>query len=85
MKDRDPDLVTAAEIASWAWCPESWRLDSPGAEPGNQAARDRGEASHARKAVLEAGSRSAVSLGWWLLAAAAGLLLAALGLVLVRG
>ena len=70
MRERDPELVTAAEIASWAWCPESWRLDSLGAEPENQAARDRGEASHARKAAFERLSRLVVRVGWWVLAAA---------------
>lgn len=28
--------MTASEIASWSWCPESWRLDSLGAEPSNR-------------------------------------------------
>src|SRR4051794_33726552 len=77
-RTQDDDVVSASEIASWAWCPESWRLDALGAEPENQAARERGEEAHARKAAVEAGSRSAISLGWWLLAAAAAVLLIAL-------
>jgi hypothetical protein len=28
---RDPEIVSASEIASWVWCPEAWRL---GAELG---------------------------------------------------
>lgn len=42
MSRRDPELVSASEIASWAWCPESWRLDALGAEPGNRDALRRG-------------------------------------------
>ena len=82
---RNDDVVSASEIAAWAWCPESWRLDALGAEPENQAARERGEGAHARVAAIEAGTRSAAGLGWWLLAAGAALLLVTLGLVLVRG
>ena len=83
MNGKDPEVVSASEIASWAWCPESWRLDALGYEPGNRAALSRGEALHARTIALENRSRSALSLGWWLLGAA--LLLAALALVLVGG
>ena len=79
---RDDDIVSASEIASWAWCPESWRLSSLGHEPENRAALARGETHHARQAAFEERSRSAISLGWWLLAAS--LLLAALAFVLVR-
>ena len=35
---RTEDVVSASEIASWAWCPESWRLNSLGQEPENRAA-----------------------------------------------
>ncbi len=68
MKHPD-DLVTASEIASWAWCPESWRLKSIGHEPENQDALRRGEAHHAEKAAFEGRSRSAVRLGLWLIIA----------------
>ncbi len=80
---RSDDIVSASEIAAWAWCPESWRLNSLGKTPKNQADLKRGEKHHAKKAAFEERSRSAISLGWWLLAAA--LLLAALAFVLVRG
>ena len=76
------DIVSASEIASWALS-ESWRLDALGHDPENQAALRRGEALHARTIALENRSRSALSLGWWLLATA--LLLAALALLLVGG
>ena len=66
---RNPDdLVTASEIASWAWCPESWRLKSIGHEPENQDALRRGEVHHAEKAAFEKRSRSAISLGQRLIA-----------------
>ena len=65
---RSGDIVSASEIAAWAWCPESWRLDSLGAEPSNRAEMARGETFHAQKADFEERSRSALSLGWCLLA-----------------
>jgi hypothetical protein len=80
---RTDDVVSASEIAAWAWCPESFRLDALGLEPENRAAIERGEQFHARTAAFEERSRSAISVGWWLLVLA--LLLAALALVLVRG
>jgi hypothetical protein len=83
MGRHDPDLVSASEIATWAWCPESWRLEALGHEPESRAALDRGAAYHARTAAVETGSRSARSLGWWLLAAA--LLLVVLAFWLARG
>jgi hypothetical protein len=77
------EIVSASEIGSWAWCPESWRLESLGAEPENRASLSRGETFHARKAVFEKRSRSAIALGWWLFAVA--LLVGVLALVLMRG
>ncbi len=80
---RSDDVVSASEIASWAWCPESWRLQSLGAEPSNRAEMARGETHHASKAAFEERSRSAVSVGWCLLAFAVLVaLLALLGLLL---
>jgi hypothetical protein len=83
MKQGDPDIVTASDIASWALCPESWRLQSLGHAPGNREALKKGEDFHTRKAVFEERSRSAISLGWWLLFVA--VCLAAVALILVRG
>src|SRR4051794_25870928 len=77
MKRRD-DVVSASEIAAWAWCPESWRLDALGTPAENQAALARGETNHASKAAFEARSRSAISLGWCLLAFAVLVALVAL-------
>lgn len=68
---RSDDVVSASEIASWAWCPESWRLESLGAEPWNRADLARGETYHVSQAAFEEHSRSAISLGWCLLLFAA--------------
>lgn len=83
MAKRHRDVVSASEIASWAWCPESWRLNSVGHEPENRAAIERGERFHVEKAAFEGRSRTVISFGWWLLALA--LILAALAFALVRG
>lgn len=80
MREHDPDIVTASEIADWAWCPEAWRLRSMGHASGNQAALQKGEKHHTRKAVFEERSRSAITFGWWLVVAA--VLMAAVGFVL---
>ena len=68
---RDPELVTASEIASWSWCPESWRLEALGNEPENRAALNRGVRFHAETASVEQSSRSMLALGFILLLAAA--------------
>lgn len=83
MKRPDDDLVTASEIAQWAWCPESWRLEALGHKPGNQTAIRRGDSFHSRLGCVERLTAFATTLGWWLLAA--GLLLVTLAYVLVRG
>lgn len=80
---RRSDVVSASEIASWSWCPESWRLDSLGVLPTNQAAIRRGVAHHAESIVIETKSRSTISLGWWLVAL--GVVLALLAFLLARG
>lgn len=85
MRRRD-DLVSASEIAGWAWCPESWRLQSLGAEPSNRFEMARGETHHGDKAAFEVQSRSAVSVGWCLLAFAVLVaLVACLALFLAGG
>lgn len=81
MKRRDEDVVSATEIAQWAWCPESWRLELLGHRPGNERALRRGEKRHSSLARFEGWSAVATKLGLWLLVLA--LLLVALALVLV--
>jgi hypothetical protein len=80
--NRNNDVVSASEIAAWAWCPESWRLNALGLEPGNRAALKRGERRHARIAAFEGWSRWAMRVGCWILATA--LLVAALAFLLAR-
>ena len=74
MNRRESDIVSASEIAAYAWCPESWRLDAMGAKPGNEAALAAGERAHKKNAAVEVESRSAISLCWWLIVAAVVLL-----------
>lgn len=67
-----PDMLTAAEIASWAYCPEAWRLEHGlGLEPENRAARHAGGRHHARKAAAERLAGMMISLGGLLMALAA--------------
>jgi len=81
MKRTGERWVSASEIASWAWCPESWRLNTLGAEPSNRADMARGEVRHSLLAFFESWSRSVVRLGWLLLVW--GLLIALVAFVLV--
>ena len=70
---RRGDLVTAAEIASFVYCPEQWRLESGlGLEPGNRAAMDAGNRHHARKAVAERVAGGSLSVGRVLVVLAVG-------------
>ncbi len=51
---RPNDLITATEIASYAFCPEAWRLEyGLGLAAENQAALDAGVRHHAEKATAE--------------------------------
>ena len=71
-----PDLVTATEIAAWAYCPESWRLQHGlGLPAGNNAARCAGVRHHVRKAFAEWLAAGAIILGRMLVLAALTLLL----------
>ena len=54
LKSRDPGLVTASEIASYAFCPEAWRLGvGLGLEANNEPVLARGERIHATTAAVE--------------------------------
>lgn len=83
MISKQSDLVSASEIASWEWCPESWRLSALGAKPENQEALARGKRFHSRTSATEVWSRRAVRLACWLLVVT--VLLAALWFALSRG
>lgn len=63
MNRNDDVVVTASEIAAWAWCPESWRLGALGLEPGNRASLERGEKHHRKKAAFEVLSRLLIRVG----------------------
>jgi hypothetical protein len=80
MNPKANDVVSASEIASWAWCPEAWRLEALGKEPQNEVERDRGTMFHARTAAAETWSRRVARLGRWLLVL--GLVAAVIGVVL---
>lgn len=83
-KAQNPEIVSASEIASWVWCPEAWRLRAIGHRSANPQALLRGEEHHAQQAAFERRSRSATSLGWWLIVLG-GLVALLLAFGLVRG
>ena len=71
-----PAPITASEIASFAYCPEQWRLQyGLGMAAENQAARDAGTRHHKGKAVTERIAGSALFLGRLIVAAGLVLLL----------
>jgi hypothetical protein len=70
------EMVTAAEIACWAYCPEQWRLQyGQGLPPANRAAMDAGTRHHERKAVAERIAGGSITLGRFLAVVAAVVLL----------
>jgi hypothetical protein len=63
-KFRDPDIVSASEIASYAFCPEAWRLGSAlGLTANNERELTRGEKTHENFAAAEQASHSAIWIG----------------------
>jgi len=61
---RPEDLVTASEIACYAYCPEQWRLEyGLGLLAENQATLDAGTRHHARKAAAERLADWSIRLG----------------------
>jgi hypothetical protein len=71
-RQRPEDLITASEIASFAYCPEAWRLEHGlGLEAGNRESRMAGDRHHARKSVAERVAGGAITLGQMLAALAA--------------
>jgi hypothetical protein len=54
-------------VASFAFCPESWRLECGlGLEPSNRQARTAGTRHHARKALAERVAGNSITLGRFL-------------------
>ena len=75
-RHQSSNLITANEIACFAYCPEQWRLQyGLGLEPENRAALDAGTRYHARKAVAERVAGGSITLGRFLVALAAVVLL----------
>jgi hypothetical protein len=61
---RDGDYIIASELASFAYCPESWRLEfGLGLKPGNRAARGAGTRRHARLAMAERVAGGSIGMG----------------------
>ncbi len=59
-----PELISATELASYAYCPEQFRLQYRlGLEPENRAALGAGTRHHARKALAERIAGGLVLLG----------------------
>ena len=68
-KYQDPDVVSASEIASFAFCPEAWRLGSAlRLQPNNEQELARGERIHEKTAAAERRSQSGLRLAFVLLA-----------------
>lgn len=63
MRPERPDIVTAAEIADYVFCPESWRLRVIGHQPGNQSQRSAGNRHHFFKALADRPAGALILLG----------------------
>ncbi len=73
---RGGGLITASELACFAYCPEQWRLQYElGLPADNRAVLDVGTRHHARKALAERVAAWAIGLGRILLVVALALLL----------
>lgn len=69
-------MISASEIACFAFCPEAWRLEyGLGLDSGNQKEKVAGTGHHARKAVAERVASGSITLGRLLAAVAALVLL----------
>ena len=59
-----PSLITATEIATFAYCPEQWRMEHGlRLQPSNQASRRAGTWHHSGKAIIERIAGGAITLG----------------------
>ena len=65
-------IISASEIASWAYCPEAWRLETGLKLPSvNAPERAAGERHHVATARVERAAGGSIALGRVLLALAA--------------
>jgi len=63
-RQESSDLITAQEIACWAYCPEQWRLQyGQGLRPANQAELNAGTRHHEQKAVVERVAGGSIAVG----------------------
>ena len=77
----DQDLISADELACFAYCPEQWRLQHGlGLPPANRTELEAGTRHHRRKAVAERVAGGSINVGEMLVIAAL-LILALLWLV----
>ena len=75
------DMISAEEMACFAYCPEQWRLQyGLGLEPSNRPTLAAGTRHHDRKAVAERIAGGSIGLGKALVVAAGLVLLLALWL-----
>ncbi len=70
MKGKKQKWISASEVASFAYCPDAWRLEH-GLElkTGNEPARDKGVAEHQEWREVEQRSGSLVRIAMWFFAA----------------
>ena len=80
----DSELITASEIACFAYCPEQWRLQY-GLEllPANRAALDAGTRYHWWKAIAERIAGGLIGIGRVLIVIALVLLAAVAGMAMI--
>ena len=79
-RERDPDYLTASEIAAFHYCPESWRLGSVlKKKPANADVLDQGTREHEQWQVTE--QRSHTVMNWAVIVAAIAFGIAVLALV----
>ncbi|MEW4571287.1 hypothetical protein AB1L88_25725 [Tautonia sp. JC769] len=77
------NLVSAHEIACFAYCPEQWRLQyGLKIPPANQEQMQAGTRHHERKATVKRVAEPAIGLGRWIVAAGLIGILALLWLLL---
>jgi hypothetical protein len=60
---RNPNTVTASEIAEFVYCQEAWRLAQLGHKSSNQSAQVAGTDHHSAKATAERVAGGSIALG----------------------
>jgi hypothetical protein len=75
-RSREADLITATELACFAYCAEQWRLQHGlGLAAGNRPALDAGTHHHEQKAAAEQIAGVSIELGRFVAVLAAVVLL----------